>query len=284
MIELQVFKKLYGNHGEIELNLDLEFEKGDFISITGKSGSGKTTFLRILAGLEKSESNITVDGKVWQGKTEFLPSQKREIGFVFQNYALFPNMTVLENLLYVSSDKELANYLLEKTELKALSNKLPNILSGGQKQRLSLCRALMKKPKLLLMDEPLSALDPKMRLNLQNEILAFHKKFEMTIIMVSHDPSEIYRLSNRVLVLEDGKIINDGKPKNILLRTHGSSKFSFEGEILDIIKVDIIFVAIVSIGKQLVEIVISKSEVKELSIGQKIQISTKAFTPNISLL
>ena len=139
----------------------------------------------------------------------------------------------------------------------------------------------MNRPKLLLMDEPLSALDPSMRTKLQNEILTLHKEFDTTTIMVSHDPSEMYRLASRVVVLNQGKIINDGLPKDVLLKTKGSQKFSFEGELLDIVKVDVIHVAIVSIGQQLVEVVIGKDEVSTLKIGQKVNVSTKAFTPII---
>ncbi len=140
----------------------------------------------------------------------------------------------------------------------------------------------MNSPKLLLMDEPLSALDPSMRTKLQNEILTLHKEFNTTTIMVSHDPSEIYRLSNRVIVLEQGKVINDGNAKEVLLKTQGSAKFSFEGELLEIIKVDVIYIAIISIGQQLVEVVISKEETNSLKIGQKVTVSTKAFAPTIS--
>jgi molybdate transport system ATP-binding protein len=264
------------------LNVNLEIKKGDFIALSGLSGSGKTTLLRILAGLEEGSGIIKIDDKIWLDDKIKLPTQKREIGFVFQDYALFPNMTVLENLLYVKKDLDLANHLLEITELYELKKRLPNMLSGGQKQRVSLCRALMNRPKLLLMDEPLSALDPAMRTKLQNEILQLHKEFETTTIMVSHDPSEIYRLSNRVLVLNQGKIIDDGDAKKVLLKTTGSAKFSFEGELLEIVKMDVIYVAIVSIGQQLVEIVISQEEAANLVIGQKVNVSTKAFAPIIS--
>ena len=139
----------------------------------------------------------------------------------------------------------------------------------------------MNRPKLLLMDEPLSALDPNMRTKLQNEILTLHKEFNTTTIMVSHDPSEIYRLAHRVVVLNLGEIVNDGTPKDVLLKTSGSQKFSFEGELLDIVKVDVINIAIVSIGQQLVEVVVSDEEVKSLEIGQSVMVSTKAFTPTI---
>ena len=281
MINIDISKKLHGSSGEMNLNINLDIKEGDFVALSGKSGSGKTTLLRILAGLEEAQGRIKVANELWlDGKRSSAP-QKRKIGYVFQDYALFPNMSVEENLLFVNKDKVLADHLLEMTELSELKNRLPNTLSGGQQQRVSVCRAMMNRPKLLLMDEPLSALDPTMRTKLQNEILTLHKEFGTTTIMVSHDPSEIYRLASRVLVLDLGKIINDGKPKEVLLKTQGSQKFSFEGELLDITKVDVIYVAIVSIGQQLVEVVVSSDEAKNLKIGQTVTVSTKAFAPMI---
>ena len=281
MIKIDISKKLHGSNGEMNLNVNLEIKQGEFLALAGLSGSGKTTLLRILAGLESANGTINIDNNLWLNDKFCLPSQKREIGFVFQDYALFPNFSVLDNLLYVNKDKELANYLLKMTELEELKNRFPLTLSGGQKQRVSLCRALMNRPKILLMDEPLSALDSNMRTKLQNEILTLHKEFNTTTIMVSHDPSEIYRLANRIVVLNYGQIINDGSPKEILLKTKGSQKFSFEGELLDIIKVDVIHVAIVAIGQQLVEVVVGKDEIESLKIGQKVSLSTKAFNPTI---
>lgn len=282
MIDIDIKKKLHGSNGEMHLDVDLTINEGDFLALAGQSGSGKTTLLRILAGLEHSEGRIRVGDEVWQDENSSLATQKRGIGFVFQDYALFPNMTVLENLLFVNKDKKLAVQLLGITDLCELQDRLPNTLSGGQKQRVSLCRAMMNRPKLLLMDEPLSALDPSMRTKLQNEILALHKAFGTTTIMVSHDPSEIYRLANRVVVLDQGQIMNDGTPKEVLLKTSGSQKFSFEGELLDIVKVDIIFIAIVAIGQQLVEVVIDEMKAKKLTLGEKIIVSTKAFSPIIT--
>ena len=281
MIKINIQKQLHGSNGLMNLNVNLEIKQGEFVALAGLSGSGKTTLLRILAGLEEASGIIKINDSIWLDEKFSLSPQKREIGFVFQDYALFPNYTVLENLLYVNKDIELANHLLKITELSELKKRLPQTLSGGQKQRISLCRALMNRPKILLMDEPLSALDSNMRTKLQNEILTLHKEFNTTTIMVSHDPSEIYRLANRVITLNFGQIINDGKPKDILLKTKGSQKFSFEGELLDIIKVDVIHVAVVSIGQQLVEVVVGKDEVKNLIIGQKVSLSTKAFSPTI---
>jgi len=281
MININISKRLHGSIGQMDLKVHLDIKEGDFVALSGKSGSGKTTLLRILAGLEEAEGKIEVGNALWLDGKKALAPQKRKIGYVFQEYALFPNMTVEENLLFVNKDKALADHLLEMTELAELKNRLPNSLSGGQQQRVSLCRAMMNRPKLLLMDEPLSALDPSMRTKLQNEILTLHKEFGTTTIMVSHDPSEIYRLASRVLVLDQGTIINDGNPKDVLLKTQGSQKFSFEGELLDITKVDVIYIAIVSIGQQLVEVVVSSDEAKNLKIGQKVTVSTKAFAPMI---
>ena len=281
MINIDINKKLHGAKGEMDLNVNLEINEGDFVALAGKSGSGKTTLLRILAGLESSFGVIHIGDDLWQDEKFSLAPQQRKIGFVFQDYALFPNMTVEENLLFVQKDKVLAKQLLEVTELSELAKRRPSTLSGGQKQRVSLCRALMNRPKLLLMDEPLSALDPVMRTKLQNEILTLHKEFETTTIMVSHDPSEIYRLASRVVVLEHGKVVDDGLPKEVLLKTNGSQKFSFEGELLELIKVDVMYVAIVAIGQQLVEVVVSPMEAKGLKVGEKVSISTKAFAPTV---
>jgi len=281
MIKIAIEKKLQGANGAMNLDVDIEVREGEFLALSGKSGSGKTTLLRILAGLESARGSIEVEEETWLSAKTSLSPQKRKIGYVFQDYALFPNMKVEENLLFANQDKALAQQLLKITELSELKERLPNTLSGGQQQRVSLCRAMMNRPRLLLMDEPLSALDPEMRTTLQNEILRLHKAFGTTTIMVSHDPSEIYRLASRVVVLENGSVVNDGEPKEILLKTQGSQKFSFEGELLDITKVDVIYVAIVSIGQQLVEVVVSSEEASHLTIGQRVTVSTKAFAPMI---
>ena len=284
MLEIKIKKPLKGSVGEMHLDVDLSIEEHAFVALAGPSGSGKTTLLRILAGLERAEGSIHVNKAVWQEARTVLPPQKREIGFVFQEYALFNNMNVEENLLYVSKDQKLADELLEMTHLSALKERLPTTLSGGQKQRVSLCRAMMKRPKLLLMDEPLSALDPVMRTKLQQDILNLHKAFGTTTVMVSHDPSEIYRLAERVIVLEQGKVVSDGTPKEVLLKTQGSQKFSLVGEILEIIQADVIYIAVISIGQQIVEVVLDSDEALLFEVGEQVQISTKAFSPSISKL
>jgi len=239
VIKLNISKSL----GTIELNVKLSIEQGDFIALSGASGSGKTTLLRVLAGLEEAKGTIQVSGKNWQK----LPPQRREIGMVFQDYALFDNMSVEQNLLFVNRDLELAKRLLELTELNSIKKQYPSQLSGGQKQRVALCRALMKHPKILLLDEPLSALDWKMRNTLQAEIAKVHKEFNLTTIMVTHDRAEIFKLANRVVELNAGKIIKD-VPISKELKPQESLKLL--GEVVEIVNNE----AIVLINGQLIKI------------------------------
>ncbi len=285
MIKININKKLHGFKGLMSLQIDICIKEGEFIALSGVSGSGKTTLLRIIAGLEDiSSGSIIVNDNTWIDTTNRQKSiaiQKRNIGYLFQDYALFPNMNVLKNLTFVNDDKDFAYKLLDMVSLKELENRIPHTLSGGQKQRIALCRALMNKPKILLLDEPFSALDLNMRRKLQLDIKKFHKKFNITIIMVSHDPSEIYKLSTRVIVLEEGKILRDGKAKDVLLKTSGSQKFSFRGELLEIYQADILNIAIVSIGEQLVKVVLDSKQAKEFKIGDLVTVSTKAFSPSI---
>ena len=284
MLNIDIRKTLLGATGSMVLDVDLRIKEHAFVALAGYSGSGKTTLLRVLAGLERAEGTITVDGAIWQDESKVLSSQKRGIGFVFQDYALFANMSVEQNLLYVCKDQALADELLEMTELSVLKDRFPNTLSGGQQQRVSLCRAMMKRPKLLLMDEPLSALDPEMRHKLQHDILMLHKSFGTTTLMVSHDPSEIYRLADYMIVLDAGKVVKEGTPKEVMLKTQGSQKFSLRGELLDIIKADVIYIGVVSIGQQIVEVVMDSAEAEQFRVGESVLISTKAFSPTISKL
>jgi len=142
MVQIELEKEI----GGFTLQIEMEISTGEIVGIVGESGSGKTTFLRLLAGLEKGKGELIVDGEIWQNAHHFLPPQKRKVGFLFQDYALFPNMKVIDNLLYVSKDRELAHHLLEITDLLPYRNRYPSQLSGGQKQRVALCRALWDAP------------------------------------------------------------------------------------------------------------------------------------------
>jgi len=202
-----------------DFNLDINFtiNRGEFIAISGKSGSGKSTTLRVIAGLEDAIGQICVFNEVWLDGKKSLPPQKRDVGFVFQSFALFDNMSILDNLLFASKDIELAKYLLQKVGLYELKNVKPTNLSGGQKQRVALCRALIKKPKLLLMDEPLSSLDIEIKHKLIKEIKSLIKEFNTTTIMVTHSQSEIINLANRVLYINDGSIYKEEDIKKDIL-------------------------------------------------------------------
>ena len=220
MIEVDIKKKLKLSNGWKDLDINLNVNEGEIITIFGKSGEGKTTILRIIAGLTEAEDGyIKVDNTYWFNSKQGinLPPQKREIGFVFQNYALFPHMTAEENILFGMERKDFnyLNELIELMELEGVRKLKPNQLSGGQKQRVALARAMARKPKILLLDEPLSALDWEMRAKLQGEIKNLHKRFNTTIFLVSHNIDEVVKLSDRVFYLNNGKIEKEGKPKEI---------------------------------------------------------------------
>ena len=280
MIEFSLKKELFGVNENMELNVEISFKNGSFISLSGESGSGKTTILRCLAGLEKANGFIKVDDEIWQDEKIFLSPQKRRIGFVFQDYALFENLSVKDNLLFVEKDIDHCNKLLDMLGLMSLKDRYPTNLSGGQKQRVALGRAMMRKPKLLLLDEPLSALDPHLRARLQDEISKIQDLFKTTTILVSHDPNEIYKLANYMFVLKNGKIIKKGTPKEILLKTSGSQKFAFSGTLLNLEKIDTIFIATVSVGQQITQVALASD--LGLKVGDEVTISSKAFNLNIS--
>jgi molybdate transport system ATP-binding protein len=281
MIKIDINKQLHGANGLMDLSVNLKINHGDFVALAGKSGSGKTTLLRILAGLEEAKGTIKVGDEIWLDSNYSLPPQKRKIGFVFQEYALFNNMSVEQNLTYIKKDIKLARELLEITGLVSLKDRLPSSLSGGQKQRVALCRAMMNRPKILLMDEPLSALDQSTRVKLQDKILAIHKEFGTTTIMVSHDISEIYRLSSRVITIGQGKIIDDTDIKDIVSTTDSNSKFIFEGSILDIDIKDSTYIVKVLIAKQVVTIFVDKNRAKSMRVGQKVTLTTDTFRPHL---
>ena len=285
MFEIQLQKKLHAATGNILLDINLQIKQSTFVSLYGKSGVGKTTFLKILAGLVQAENcKIEVDNSAWfnsQNKIIIAP-QKRNIGFVFQDYALFPNMNVYENLAFVlpqKTDNKRIEEILEIMDLSELSKRNPTTLSGGQQQRVALARALVREPKLLLLDEPLSALDHETRFKLQEEIVKIHKYFNLTTILISHDPSEIYRLSDIVLEMSEGKIIRQGTPSQIFQSKEISGKVQLIAEIIEITKNDIVFIVKLISGNNILKVIVTEDEASELSIGNKVFITSKAFNP-----
>ncbi len=285
-MRIKLKKRLKGYKGDFRLDVDISVKKGSFITIFGKSGAGKTTLLRMIAGLLKpDEGFIDIDGEVWYDSTRGinLPPQKRKVGVVFQDYALFPNMSVEENILYgmEKKDEDLLERLLSLTELKELRKRKPQSLSGGQKQRVALARAVARKPDILLLDEPLSALDIDMRKKLQEELQKIHRTFSLTTFLISHDFSEVFRLSDRVFVIENGKIIKEGKPDQIFVQERISGKVRFSGEILQIKREDVVYIVSVLVGNNIIKVVADPDEVQDLSVGDKVVVASKAFNPFI---
>jgi len=285
MIEFAAQKALHTAEGNIRLDVAFRVAAGEFITLFGKSGAGKTTLLRILAGLTEAEAGrIVVDGEVWFDSDAgiALPPQQRKVGFVFQDYALFPNMTVRGNLEFAledGQDKQLVDELLDLTGLTELQGRKPVALSGGQRQRVALARALARKPRLLLLDEPLSALDGETRLRLQDEILKLHRLFGITTLIVSHDLAEVFKLADRVLLLEQGRIAQDGKPAEVFAEHKASGKFTFTGEVLEIAPNDVVFAVSVLVGNQIVKVIATAEEVACLAVGSKVMLLSKAFNP-----
>jgi molybdate transport system ATP-binding protein len=285
MINFRFTKQLITTEGTINLQVEQEIGEHDFVTLYGKSGAGKTTTLRILAGLiTPGEGYIRVINDVWFDSRQGinLPPQERPIGFVFQNYALFPNMTVRKNLEYAlvsRKDRHIVDELLEVVDLENLAHRKPDTLSGGQRQRVALARALVRRPKILLLDEPLSALDMEMRLKLQDAILNIHRRFNITTILVSHNFSEIFKLSNRVLIIHRGEIIKTGAPADVFIGKKLSGKFKFEGEILQKQKSDVVYILTVSIGNNLVKVIATEAEAAQLQTGDRVIVASKAFNP-----
>lgn len=279
LIDLHVKKLIHTSNGNEQLELKLTIPRFGFVTLFGKSGVGKTTLLRMIAGLINPDSGyIKVNNEVWfdsKRKINIKP-QQRNIGFVFQDYALFPNMTVKEHLLYAQfyKEKEYVSELLDIFHLKGLCERKPAKLSGGQQQRLAVARALARKPQILLLDEPLSALDNETRTSLQDEILQAHKKFSATTLLVSHDINEVVKLSDYVYVIENGKINKQGCPKEIFSNT--------EFQILaHVVKIDGAVLTI-SANDVITTIKVSELETKDLKINDRVLVTAKTINPVIS--
>lgn len=204
MISIDIEKRLKAYKGIAVLRINKEIEPGSITRITGPSGAGKTTLLKMIAGLLTPDAGTIIVNEVsWfsaKGKIN-LPPQQRMPGFVFQDYALFPNMTVQQHLAYVTKDDQWIERLLHLGQLETFAGQRPEYLSGGQQQRLAILRALAIKPKLLLMDEPFSALDVQMKLNLVADLQVLLKELGATTLIVSHNPQELDGISDDELEL-----------------------------------------------------------------------------------
>lgn len=218
-VQLRNVKKWYGGVAAVK-GIDLDIGRGEMVSFLGPSGCGKTTTLRMIAGLEiPDEGEITIRGQTMNN----VPTHRRNIGMVFQNYALFPHMTVEENIAFgllmrkespSEVDKRVKD-VMKLIRLEGMAERLPSQLSGGQRQRVALARAIVTKPNVLLLDEPLGALDKKLREQMQIEIRILQREVGITTIFVTHDQEEALTLSDRIVVMNGGRIMQAGTPHEI---------------------------------------------------------------------
>ena len=218
MLELKNIVKKYGNNVILD-DISLQIKKGEIVSILGPSGSGKTTLLNLILGItDISSGKIIYDGE----DITNVPLEKRGFNIVFQDYALFPNLTAYENIVYglrnkpgISTEQDVQDFI-HLLGLEEHLNKRISQLFGGQKQRVALARTMVMKPKILLLDEPLSALDGVIKESIKSKIKEIAREFSLTTIIVTHDPEEALTLSDKVLIINDGEIAQYGTPKEII--------------------------------------------------------------------
>ncbi|HGK6740595.1 TPA: spermidine/putrescine ABC transporter ATP-binding protein PotA [Enterobacter hormaechei] len=235
LVQLERIRKSFDGKDVIS-DLNLTINDGEFLTLLGPSGCGKTTVLRLIAGLESVDNgHIHLEN---QDITQ-VPAEDRHVNTVFQSYALFPHMTVFENVAFgLRMQKTPASEIpprvteaLRMVQLEAFAQRKPHQLSGGQQQRVSIARAVVNKPRLLLLDESLSALDYKLRKQMQNELKALQRKLGITFVFVTHDQEEALTMSDRIVVMRDGKIEQDGTPREIYEEPKNLFVASFIGEI-----------------------------------------------------
>ena len=233
-VSVKGVSKLFGTFRALD-DVSIEFEDGGFYGLLGPSGSGKTTLLRLIAGFEYPDAGaITIGGEA----VERLPAEKRDVGMMFQSYALFPNMNVFANVAFGLTVRRLPSAeirarvgeALELVKLTGLEKRRPNELSGGQRQRVALARAIVIRPRVLLLDEPLSALDKALRTGMQVELKRIQREIGITTIFVTHDQEEALTLSDRIGVLRDGKLVQEGAPRDIYERPATAFAATFLGD------------------------------------------------------
>ncbi len=281
MISFDLYKKLKSPDGHISLEIKGNLEQGKLMSIYGPSGAGKTSVLRMLAGLLKADKGyIKVNGEIWfDTENEInLSPQNRRIGFVFQDYALFPNMTVLQNLEFAlekNQNNKIVNEMVEVIELGELIHKHPKMLSGGQQQRVALARALIRKPSLLLLDEPLSALDHEMRIKMQDYILKVHNNFNLHTILVSHQFSEVIKMSDQLIMINEGKVSKQGNASSIFIPKELASDLQLDLRIVELMSIEGVKYAVVLLENQLYKIKIDPESQNKYVKGGLIRIAVK---------
>lgn len=269
-----------------EFKLDVAFKPphGKITALFGHSGAGKSSILRIISGLEIADGGRVCYGKeVWfdEAKGIHLPPQRRSTGFVFQDFALFPHLTVERNVAYGIKEKGRLNDLKDLLCLAGLSGyerHYPAQLSGGQKQRVALIRALARKPEILLLDEPLSALDWETRRQLQEDLKKIISQFHITTLYVTHDVTEVYKLADYVVVLESGRIVKEGTPEEVFLGKKLSTRIQITGKVAAIESDSIIAVVTVIHDNQYFKTLIDTEEIDRLNlkVGDDVIIGAKS--------
>lgn len=286
MIILTNLRKQYGDFVAVE-NTTLNVKKGEFLTFLGSSGCGKTTTLRMIAGFEDpTEGSILIGGK----HAEHLPPNKREVNTVFQNYALFPHLTIRENIAFglklqkvkKAEIKERVENIIKLVKLEEHADKSPDQLSGGQKQRVAIARAIVNNPKVLLLDEPLGALDLKLRKEMQLELKQLQRELEITFIYVTHDQEEALTMSDRIVVMNKGRIEQVGTAHEIYERPQTKFVAQFIGETNLFEDVEILEKNgndyVVAIGSEKV----STDSMKDFKPGEKVHISIRPENMKLS--
>lgn len=286
MIILTNLRKQYGDFVAVE-NTTLNVKKGEFLTFLGSSGCGKTTTLRMIAGFEDpTEGSILIGGK----HAEHLPPNKREVNTVFQNYALFPHLTIRENIAFglklqkvkKAEIKERIENIIKLVKLEEHADKSPDQLSGGQKQRVAIARAIVNNPKVLLLDEPLGALDLKLRKEMQLELKQLQRELEITFIYVTHDQEEALTMSDRIVVMNKGRIEQVGTAHEIYERPQTKFVAQFIGETNLFEDVEILEKNgndyVVAIGSEKV----STDSMKDFKPGEKVHISIRPENMKLS--
>ena len=246
-VEVKNLKKVYDNGHEAIKDVSFSVKKGDLVCLLGPSGCGKTTILNMLAGLlNPTSGDILFDGK----SVVNVAPKDRQIGYVFQNYALYPHMTVLQNVMFPltvgkqkmpkDKAKEIAEKYMETTQITELADQKPGNLSGGQQQRVAIARALVQQPKILLMDEPLSNLDARLRLKIRAEIRNLVKKVGITTLFVTHDQEEALSIGDKIILFNNGVIQQDDMGQNFYLEPNNYFVANFVGNpVIDNFKVNV---------------------------------------------
>ncbi|HVZ56750.1 MAG TPA: ATP-binding cassette domain-containing protein [Chitinophagaceae bacterium] len=287
MIRFELYKTLRGAGRDLTIQLEYQARDRGLLTVYGPSGAGKSTLLRMLAGLTVPDSGyIEVNGICWYDSRRGinLAPRQRRVGFVFQERSLFPHLSVRQNLAFGMEHRDpgAVNDILRALELDELGNAKPAFLSGGQRQRVELGRAILRNPALLLLDEPLSALDSGLRGRLQRLVLEFHRARDLHTILVSHDLPEIAALSERVIHLENGRIRQAGSPESVFFSHPLSGKVQFTGRVLAISREDILHVITVLAANTVIKVVVGEEQAAALSAGDAVIISSKAFNPLVS--